>query len=80
MGQVRIGIAASHPRVTEKDVEQFDLEAHVRLEAGLIDSLPSDDLEKALKPSSTGQPTAARPGDFDEPPSLWRSIRQFFKN
>ena len=51
-----------------KEVERLDLEAHARLEAGLIDSFPASDPVSAA-------PTIAP----SERRSIWHSIKRLFK-
>jgi hypothetical protein len=60
-------IQAANP----KESEQLDLEAHARLEAGLIDSFPASDPVSAAQPTPTVA-SATRP-------SIWQSIKRFFR-
>jgi hypothetical protein len=54
-----------------KELERLDLEAHARLEAGLIDSFPASDPVSAAQPGPTIAPSKRR--------SIWQSIKQLFK-
>jgi hypothetical protein len=60
-------IHAADPRETER----LDLEAHARLEAGLIDSFPASQPVRAAQPAPTIAPSERR--------SMWQSIKQLFK-
>ena len=55
-----------------KEAERLDLEAHARLEAGLIDSFPASDPVSAAQPAPTIAPAARSP-------SIWQSINRLFK-
>jgi hypothetical protein len=54
-----------------KELERLDLEAHARLEAGLIDSFPASDPVSAAQPGPMIAPSKRR--------SIWQSIKQLFK-
>jgi hypothetical protein len=55
-----------------KEATPLDLEAHARLEAGLVDSFSASD------PVSASQPVATiAPGGH--PASLWQMIKRFFR-
>lgn len=60
-------IHASDP----KEAERLDLEAHARLEAGLIDSFPASDPVSAAQPAPTIAPS--------ERHSLWQYFKRLFK-
>jgi hypothetical protein len=54
-----------------EEAERLDLEAHARLEAGLIDSLPASDLARAIQ--------APIVEHQEERPSFWQAIRMMFR-
>jgi hypothetical protein len=55
-----------------KEGEQLDLEAHARLEVGLIDSFPASDAVSIAQSA----PTVAV---AERSPSIWRSLKRHFK-
>lgn len=54
-----------------KEAERLDLEAHARLEAGLIDTFPASD------PVSAAQPVLAV--ERHETPSFWKNVKKIFR-
>jgi hypothetical protein len=52
------------------EAERLDLEAHARLEAGLIDSFPASDPVSVTQPAPTFGP--------EDAPSLWKAIKRVF--
>jgi hypothetical protein len=72
MDRTGVQDASDDRRAAERDVEPLDLEAHVRLEAGLIDSLPSAGLVDANQQAPAPNVSADR--HF----SLWQYVKRFF--
>ena len=59
------------PAVDFGEGDHLDLEAHVRLEAGLLDSLhPTDPVSSAMAPPSRSRSR--------ELPTAWQTIKRFF--
>lgn len=52
------------------EAERLDLEAHARLEAGLIDSFPASGPVSVTRPAPTFGP--------EDAPSLWKAIKRLF--
>jgi hypothetical protein len=60
---------AANPR----DATLADLDAHAKLEAGLIDSFPASD------PVSAAQPAPSKHDGDREGASLWEKVRSVFR-
>jgi hypothetical protein len=58
--------------VTPREADLADLDAHVRLEAGLIDSFPASDPVSAVQPASSKH-------DREQGTSLWGKVRAMFR-